>query len=319
MDERKLAACPLARGTLRRPNIVLRAVANPWTTSAGIVIEHQSSPDSRMPWRAMVYSGELWDQYVRDHPWRRRGLPFILLVLLTQRPARNTPVRLSTILDVSPRLRRLLGTPIEVKLHADDFSGSVLEDRKAPAVTRALVELARALLHAYKNPRSITKSRVAELARQVDVLLRHKRSDDVTALWVYVISVFEKRSLLRRMLVESISEPAKEMYMTIEEDLLARGRKIGKKLGRALGKAEGKAESVLGVLAHREVPVSAAVRRRVLASRDELELQRWLERAVTVSSAQELFAVGEPAKRRRGSAAGAASGKGRGGRRLVAA
>lgn len=291
-----------------------------------LVIEHQSTPDSRMPWRALVYSGELWDQYIRAHP-RRRGLPLILLLLLTQRPARNTPVQLSKILDVSPRLRRLLGTPIEVKLHVDDFSGSVLEDRKAPRATRALVELARALLHAYENPRSITKRRMAELAREVDVLLRHKRPDDVDALLVYVISVFETGSSLRDMLVKSISQPAKERYMTIEEDLLARGQKIGKKIGRklgeakgrALGKAEGKAEAVLGVLAHREVSVSAAVRKRLLASRDEVELQRWLERALTVTTAEGLFVTREPARRKRTSVSAAASGRARVGRRPVAA
>lgn len=280
-----------------------------------IVIEHQSTPDARMPWRALVYSGELWDQYVRDHPRRRRGLPFILPLLLMQRRARNTPVRLSTILDVSSRLRRRLGTPIEVDLHVDDFSGSILEDRRASPATRALVEVARALLHAYGNLRSVTKRRMVELARQVDVLLRHKRPDDVNALLVYVISVFETGSPLRTMLLESISQPAKEMYMTIEEDLLARGQKIGKKLGlelgkakgRALGKvegkAEGRAEAVLDVLARRKVPVSAVVRRRVLASRDELELRRWFDRAFVVTTGAELFATGRARRGRRSVAA----------------
>jgi predicted transposase YdaD len=292
-----------------------------------VVIEHQSTRDSRMPWRALVCSGDLWDRYIRVHPGRRRGLPFILPLLLTQHPARNTPVQLSGILDVPPRLRRLLGTPIQVDLHVDDFSGSILGDRKAPPATRALVELARALLHAYKNPRSVTRHRVAELAQQVDVLLKHKRPDDVAALWVYVISVFEASSPLRAMLVKSISQPAREMYMTIEEELLARGQRIGKKIGeakgevrgRALGKAEGKAEAVLGVLEHREVPVSAAVRERVLAARDELELQQWFERAFTVASAEALFRSRQGPSRGRSSTIGVRSGRARGGRRLVAA
>ena len=171
----------------------------------------------------------------------------------------------------------------------EDFSGSVLGDEEAPPATRALVELARALLHAYKNPSSVTKQRLAELAQQVDVLLNHKRPDDVAALWVYVTSVFEAGSSLRDMLVKSISQPALEVYMTIEEELLARGQKIGRKQGEAKGKAKGKAEAVLGVLEHRGVTVSAGVHRKVLAGRDELLLQRWFDLAFSVASAGELF------------------------------
>jgi predicted transposase YdaD len=278
-----------------------------------IVIEHQSSRESRMPWRSLVCSGELWDRHIRVHPSRRRGLPFIVPVLFTQHPARNTPVQLSKTLDVPARLRGAFGTPIEVMLHVGDFSGSILDDRKAPPATRALVELARALLHAYENPSAITKRRVTELAQQVDVLLKHKRPDDVEALWVYVISVFETGSPLRTMLVKAISQPAKEMYMTIAEDLLARGQKAGEKIGKAEGKAEGralaKAEDVLGVLQHRNVSISATLRRRVLASRDELELQRWFDRAFTVAAAKELFEPARVTGKRRASS----------GRRAVAA
>lgn len=300
----------------RVPDLCFEVRATDRRVIVYIVIEHQSIRDPRMPWRALVYSGELWDWHMRVRAGRR-GLPLILPLVLMQHPARNTPVRLSEILDVPARLRKFLGTPIEVALYGDDFSGSILGDRQAPRATRALVELARALLHAYGNPRPVTKRRVAELAKQVEILLSHKRPDDVAALWVYVISVFERGSPLRTMLVDAISQPAREMYMTIEEELLARGRRIGRKLGRALGKAEGKAEAVLGVLEHREVPFSAALRKRVLAMRDELELQRWFDRAFTVASARELF-EGQEASNRQGTS-GAGSSRAHGRRRSTAA
>jgi predicted transposase YdaD len=273
-----------------------------------LVIEHQSRRDAHMPWRALVYKGETWDRYIRNQPRRSRRIPFMLSLLLTQHPARNTPTRLSSILDVSPWLRQLLGTPIELVMHADDFSGSVLGDRKAPAAIRALVELARAFLHAYENPGSLTPARLAELAPLVSVLLKHNRPDDVHALWVYAISVFAPGSPLHRMIMKSVDEPAQELYMTLKEALLARGEKRGQKLGRAqgqklghaqgqkLGRAQGKAEALLGLLEQREVPVSASVRKRVLATRDELALQRWLAQALTVTMAAELF---EPERRRK--------------------
>jgi hypothetical protein len=215
-------------------------------------------------------------------------------ILLAQHPARNTPVQLSKILDVPPGLRSVLGAPIGVSLHVDDFSGSILGDRKGPRATRALVELARALLHAYRNPSSLTKQRMAMLAPQFDILLECKRPDDVVALWVYVISVFEADSPLRDLIVKSVSKPVREMYMTIKDQLLAEGQKIGEARGRALGKAQ----ALLGVLEHRGLSISGAVRKRVLGSRDEIQLQRWIERAFTVASAEELFeprrAIGMP-------------------------
>jgi hypothetical protein len=265
-----------------------------------LVVEHRSTCEPRMPWRALLYAGEEWDRYVREHPRRRRRLPFILPLVLTQHPARNTPTQLSAILDVPPGLRQVLGAPFEVVLHVDDFSGSVLGDRKAPPAVRALVELARALLHAYGNPRSLTRDRLARLAPLVDVLLRHERPDDVEALWVYVISVFDIGSPLRRAFIEALSTPAREMYMTIEEHLLARGQKIGQKIGEA----KGQAKALLQVLEQRGVPVSASVRRRVLATRDERRLRRWLDEALSIASAEELFAA---APRRRGARAGVAA------------
>jgi predicted transposase YdaD len=247
-----------------------------------LVIEHQSNLDARMPLRALVYAGETWVRYTHNHPRRRRGIPFILSLLLTQHPARNTPTRLSSILDVSPKLRRILGAPFEVDLLVDDFSGSVLGDEKAPAAIRALVEVARAFLHAYENPSSLTPKRMAVLAPLIDaLLLKHKRPDDVQALWVYVSSVFEAGSPLLEMITKSISTPAREMYMTIKEDLLAQGQAEGEARGRAL--------ALLGMLEHRGVPISASVRKRVLATRDELALQRWIQRSLTVTSTAELF------------------------------
>jgi len=283
-----------------------------------LVIEHQSHRDARMPWRSLVYMGETWGRYIQDHPRRRGRIPFMVAVLLTQHPARTTPIQLSSILDVSPRLRQVLGTPVELVLHAADFSGSLLHDRKAPAAIRALVELARAFLHAYENPGSLTRARLAELAPLVGVLLKHNRPDDVEALWVYAISVFDPDSPLHDMIMTAISKPAREMYMTLKDELLARGqklgeargqklgeargrklgeargRKLGEELGEARGRAIGKAQALLEVLEQRRIPVSAIVRKRILATRDELALQRWLERAITVTKAAELF---EPIRR----------------------
>jgi Putative transposase, YhgA-like len=301
-------------------------------------IEHQSTPAPRMPWRAHVYVGDHWRRYIKDHPGPPYTLPFVLPILLVQHPARNTPYRLTSILAMPPKLRRLLGTPVELALVVDDFSGSVLDDHAADPATRALVELARAFLHAYENPGSLTQARMATLATQLDILLARNSPDpdskscgkeDVRALCKYVIEVFEEGSPLRAMLRKAISQPVREVYMTIEEALLAKGEKRGiakgekrgiakgekrgiakgekrgiakgekkglakgEKRGLAKGEkrgiAKGRASAVLELLELRELPIPAPVRKRLLATHDEPLLRRWLARALSVPSAEALF------------------------------
>lgn len=55
------------------------------------------------------------------------------------------------------------------------------------------------------------------------------------------------------------------------------------------GKAEGKAEAVLAVLAARQVAVPDALRDRVVAETDLALLDRWLARAATCASAEEVL------------------------------
>ena len=151
-----------------------------------------------------------------------------------------------------------------------------------------------AFLYAYENPSSLTPTRLATLATQLDILLARSSPDpdaqttgldDVRALWTYVIEVFDERSPLRTLLLEVVGQPVREVYMTIKEALLAEG----KKEGLAQGLAQGLATAVLELLELRALEVSAPVRERVLAMRDEALLLRWLARALTVRSAEALF------------------------------
>jgi hypothetical protein len=66
-------------------------------------------------------------------------------------------------------------------------------------------------------------------------------------------------------------------------------RAEGKTEGKAEGKAEGRAEALLRVLRARGLPPTAKQRRRVLGCTDASLLDRWIERAVTCSSIDEMF------------------------------
>ncbi|HYU32539.1 MAG TPA: hypothetical protein VEW48_10285 [Thermoanaerobaculia bacterium] len=59
--------------------------------------------------------------------------------------------------------------------------------------------------------------------------------------------------------------------------------------GRAEGRAEGLGEGLLSVLRVRGLTVSDAVRERILAEKDPERLERWLDKAVVASSADEVI------------------------------
>jgi predicted transposase YdaD len=253
-----------------------------------LVVEHQSNPDLDAPLRFLVTSGDVWHAAIKASPSKLSSgrLPVILPLLFTQHPARTTPTRLSMILDVPPSLREIIRLPVEVDAFVDDFSGSVLDDPIADPVTLARVELARAFLHAYKNPESLTEARLATLAPLFDVLVDQPEplaSQDLEALCTYVIRVFGLESTVRRAFetIIRIKRRAREMYATIADSLIAEGR--------AQGRAEGQARAVLNVLALRNLSIPASTRERVLSAQDESQLDRWLARALNASSADEIF------------------------------
>jgi hypothetical protein len=66
----------------------------------------------------------------------------------------------------------------------------------------------------------------------------------------------------------------------------------GRDDGRAEGRAEGEAHALLTVLRSRGITVPDAARERILSEKDPARLERWLERAGTSASVDEV--IGEP-------------------------
>jgi len=253
-----------------------------------IVLEHQSTLEPCMPCRSLVYLGDMWAEAIQQQP-RRRTVPAILPIVLAQHPARRTPRRLSDVLALTPRMRRVLGTTVELEMIVDDLSGSVLDDPVARRSTVALVEITRVLLRAHRNPEGVSPERLASLAPLFDDV-RLQRNEplgeaDVRALWRYVVTVFGEESPVCTLILESVGRKTKQMYRTIADGLMAEGRAAGLSEGRAAGLSE----AVLGVLDHRGLGVPAWVQQRVLDTQEESVLKRWFDRAFSVRSAEELI------------------------------
>jgi hypothetical protein len=144
----------------------------------------------------------------------------------------------------------------------------------------ALVELARAFLHAHGNPSSLTQERLAQLAPLFEVLLDQSEplaTQDVRALLTYVLRAFGDGSPVRELVESAIHGRSRTMFISIADSLVAKG------------KAEGLVRAVLGVLEHRSVTIPKVARERISSAHDEQLLQRWFDRAFTATSVEDLF------------------------------
>jgi len=253
--------------------------------SVHLMLDHQSTPDDLFPWRSLVYAGALWDRFVDAQPRRPRRLPFIIPVLLTQYPARNTPVQLSEIIDLPDRVREVFGAPFEATLYVDDLTGSVLDDPVADPGHLALVEISRTVLYAYNNPNAVMDPRLATVGPLFDVVLDCFGPGEIKEILSYVVHALGESSPIFAMIMNALSKAVREVYMTIADQL----REEGREEGRVEGRARATAKNLLRVLDHRAWPISAPLRARVLATSDEQILQQWFDRALTAGSLEEVF------------------------------
>jgi len=98
------------------------------------------------------------------------------------------------------------------------------------------------------------------------------------------------RDSLEEIMTTSAQEHETELGELLFPKTFARGKEEGFARGKAEGEAEGKVTAVLAVLEAREVAVSEEARARISECGDIEVLDTWIRRAVTVSTADELFA-----------------------------
>ncbi|MEI7894167.1 MAG: hypothetical protein WCI05_13825, partial [Myxococcales bacterium] len=88
---------------------------------------------------------------------------------------------------------------------------------------------------------------------------------------------------LRNKLLKELGPKVEEVFVTYVEIWEARGE--------AKGEAKGRAEGVLMICRARGLTADDAIRESVLACRDLPTLERWLVRAATATSIDEVFAA----------------------------
>jgi hypothetical protein len=93
-----------------------------------------------------------------------------------------------------------------------------------------------------------------------------------------------------RILEQLMTSNTWPVYSPFAKEHYGRGKKEGRKEGRKEGQAAGKAEAILLVLEARGVNVNEAQRAQITGCTNLRQLKRWVQLAVTVEKASDLFA-----------------------------
>jgi hypothetical protein len=240
---------------------------------------HKSGPDALTAFQVLRYMMRIWERYLNEHPNATR-LPVIIPVVLHHGEGGWTCVRafqdlldvdeeaLAAIAELVPRFRFLL----------DDLAGEADEALRQRAMSAAGRLALWCLRHA-RSPEEIVKG----LGRWMGLIREVRRAPNGVAalamIWRYLLLVAERfgpDDLVTRLLV-AVGADGKEEIVTAGEQLIERGRQ------------EGMRKVLLKQLQARFGTLPEAASARVSAA-DPAELDLWIERILTVSRLEDVFA-----------------------------
>lgn len=244
-----------------RPDLVLRAPDGAW-----VIVEVQGSVDAEKPRRWLLAMAAMFNE---------TSVAGDLLVITHER-------RIATWVEHSTRIRGPLGTGLALEPMVLLVAGRVVDALLDEAHPELAFLAAWAMQHRHGREAVRVVRRAFELSARLDDDLQGRRWRGI--LNVLSGTILEKLEELRMRRTEVPLRPeVRKLWEVIEE-----GQKR-RKLAVAQGKAEGVLGSLLIVLKARSLALSAAQRARIGRCRDAEKLQRWLERAVSATRADEVF------------------------------
>ncbi len=194
-----------------------------------LLFEHQSAPptDGLMGRRLLRYMDRIWERWSADHS-RAKRLPMIVPIVLYHGAAQwPEPVAFEDLLDVPAELRPGIDPHlIRFTYVLYDLSHVSDEELRASVVRTARGKLTTLLLKHGRTDADLlrTLARWMDLVR--DVVRAPHGLDALGALLRYIFEVNEhiQRDELQRLLEREIGPQAKDVMMTIGQQLRQEGR-----------------------------------------------------------------------------------------------
>ena len=257
-----------------------------------LLYEHQSTEQAMMPLRLLRYMVAIWEQWLRGNEGAST-LPVIVPVVLSnaegvwRKPVSMDelyamPVEmLEGLRDHVPRFRFVL----------DDLTRRT-DDELLARTAQALGILGTLVLRHGRDEQELA-ARLAEWGELLVSVWNAEDGRDAMGKVVRYALLANRRTTIQDLagvLEPMLGQGAREVVMTEGERLIQQGEVRGMAKGRAEGRAEGRAASVIAVLSARAMRVSDQQREHIEKCADIVTLDRWIVRAATVESVDEVFA-----------------------------
>jgi hypothetical protein len=248
-----------------------------------VLFEHQSSSDRWMPFRLLRYMVRIWEHWLAKHK-KATALPAIVPVVLYHGDERWTAPRgFDTLLDVPEAVRPALADYLVRFAYVLDNLSEIPDHRlQARDPVTAFVDLC--LKYAPRGAQF-----VAILSRYGDLMREVRRTPGGREAFVFVwryISIVndeaEHHQALTSVLEREIGPEAKDIIMTVGEQLIQQGRQQGIQ--------EGERGALLRQLRKRfGAQVNDDTERRIATASPE-QIALWLDRVLSAATLAELLA-----------------------------
>lgn len=272
-----------------------------------VLFEHQSSSDRWMPYRLLRYMVRIWEHWLEDHE-QAQVLPAIVPVVLYHGDERWSAARgFDALLDVPEAVRPTLAEHLVHFAYLLDNVSEIPDDRlRTREPTTAFLDLC------FKYVRR--GAQFAEvLSRSGDLMREVRRTpggrEAFLLVWRYISLVHdetEHHQTLTAILEREIGPEAKDIIMTVGEQLMEQGRQQGLQEGREQGIQEGREQGIhegreqgihegeRGLLLRQlrtrfGAQVNADTERRVAAASSE-QIGLWADRVLSAATLAELLA-----------------------------
>lgn len=249
-----------------------------------VLLEHQSTVDSRMPLRLLTYMTRIWAAYDREHPAPALLPAIIPCVVYANESGWTAPVAFTDLLGLdSAGLETVRGHVPSFSFLLDEVTPLRGEDLRQRAMT-ALAQVALHMLRSARPPADLTTDLLAWLDVLRNVFHSPNGVEAATTVLRYAKAVSETPPSNIRQIARRLGPQVEEALMTGDQILLEQGRVEG----QAKGRVEGQASVLLRLLEKKFGPVPVEIVARVQsASVDDLD--HCTEHLLSAASLDELF------------------------------
>ncbi|ACY15422.1 Rpn family recombination-promoting nuclease/putative transposase [Haliangium ochraceum] len=260
-----------------------------------LLLEHQSTVDRMMPLRLLRYMVSIWERHLGEHADATTLPPILPVVLHHSEKGWTTPTSFGELFALSDGAREAFGPYLpELRFVLDDLSRQPDEALQM----RQMAAQAKLTLWALKNARH-AQDVLASLAAWRDILREAVTApggiEALAAIVRYTLQHADTDpDALKRFLIDSAGDPAKEAFMTGAEKLTQAVREQSLRQGRVEGRVEGRAEALRAVLTkmleERFGELPREFRSRIEQAEAE-RLERWAVRCATAREFEQIFSV----------------------------